>query len=93
MEQGFRASGSRSKIGHGASHTQLPPGPASGLQPRPRHQGLLLYRLFFLQVLAVFRARTIFPGSSQHQGKETQDLLFLQRMQGLGWGFGRWLRI
>lgn len=93
MEQGFRASGPSSKIGHGASHTQLPPGPAPGLQPRSGHQDCCRTRLFFLQALAVFRARTIFPGSSQHQGRETQDLLFLQKMQGLGWGFGKWLRI
>lgn len=43
VEQGSRTSGPSSKIGHGPSQSQLPPQPGPGLQPRPGHQGLLLY--------------------------------------------------
>lgn len=85
-KQGSRASSLSSKIGFAVSHTQLPP----GISPKVPYLvlGFQDYqhtlKLYSLQLLAVFWARIIFPGSFLAVGQAAKGLTVSAGDVGLG---------
>lgn len=85
-KQGSRASSLSFKIGFAVSHMQLPPGIS------PKFPYLVLgfqdyqhtLKLFSLQLLAVFWARIIFPGSFSAVGQAAKGLTVTAGDAGLG---------